>query len=465
MIEYVFPKRIIEEKKIKNAKGLLKEKALQIGLNEKNLAVTTKGGSVILDFGLEMNGGVRILTFNSDKSPVRIRFGESITECCENVGGERNATNDHAMRDYCITLPDYSDQTYGNTGFRFVRLDFNGDLKIKSVVAQNNILVKKPIWVYGGADGDIRSIFNTAKRTIDLCASSEYVWDGVKRDRLVWYGDLHPEMLALTTLYGRTKQIENSINLARKEYPLPAWLNNFPSYSMWWMVIVSDYYFMTKCTGFTKKQLPYLTKLIEQMESFVAEDGTMNYPYYFVDWPTFETKYAVEGVRALNILAVKRAIKLLKEFDLPTSSAEKLLEKLLKKSIDRGDKKSIIALKCLALDEVCDEDYAKLISGGAEGISTFMSYYVLKAIALRDEDKAISIMKDYFMKMLSLGATTFWEDFDVRWTENAFAIDGKAVEGKSDIHGDRGAYCYKGFRHSLCHGWSTGVLAFIKEYC
>ncbi len=31
--------------------------------------------------------------------------------------------------------------------------------------------------------------------------------------------------------------------------------------------------------------------------------------------------------------------------------------------------------------------------------------------------------------------------------------------------GDFGAYCYLGFRHSLCHGWSSGVVKFIQENC
>ena len=30
------------------------------------------------------------------------------------------------------------------------------------------------------------------------------------------------------------------------------------------------------------------------------------------------------------------------------------------------------------------------------------------------------------------------------------------VAGKKDIHGDYGEFCYPGFRHSLCHGWSCG---------
>ena len=62
-----------------------------------------------------------------------------------------------------------------------------------------------------------------------------------------------------------------------------------------------------------------------------------------------------------------------------------------------------------------------------------------------------------------MGATTFWEDFDVTWTENATGINEHAKNGKNDIHGDFGKFCYNGFRHSLCHGWSAGVLAFFIE--
>lgn len=464
MRENIFPKRIIEEKNVNNSEGLLIKKTLQIGLNEKQLFVVENGSSIILDFGLEMNGGIRILTYFSDLSQVRIRFGESIRECYEDVGGEKNATNEHSIRDFNVVLPCYSDQFYGNTGFRFVRLDFNGCLKIKSIVAVNNILSKKPIWTYSGKDEKIKKIFETAKRTIDLCASNDYVWDGVKRDRLVWYGDLHPEMLSLTSLYGRTKQIENSIDLARKEYPLPSWLNNFPSYSMWWIILVSDYYIITKCVSFTKKQLGYLSKLIKQMDKFVDEDGKMNYPYYFLDWPSFETKYAIEGQRTVNILAVKKAIALLKEFNLSTDVAEKLLKKLTKIKIQSDDIKSIIALKCFIEEKTSKTDYDKLIKNGVEGFSTFMSYYILKAIAMYNKDKAVELMKEYFYKMIELGATTFWEDFDINWAKNAFGIDKKEETGKLDIHGDFGAFCYQGFRHSLCHGWSTGILALIKEY-
>jgi alpha-L-rhamnosidase len=41
-------------------------------------------------------------------------------------------------------------------------------------------------------------------------------------------------------------------------------------------------------------------------------------------------------------------------------------------------------------------------------------------------------------------------------------IDEIVPAGKKDIHDDYGAYCYVGFRHSLCHGWASGPTAFLS---
>ena len=65
--------------------------------------------------------------------------------------------------------------------------------------------------------------------------------------------------------------------------------------------------------------------------------------------------------------------------------------------------------------------------------------------------------------MLDFGATSFWEDFDLTWTQNATRIDEFPVEGKKDIHADFGNYCYLGLRHSLSHGWSCGPAPFLSE--
>ena len=67
--------------------------------------------------------------------------------------------------------------------------------------------------------------------------------------------------------------------------------------------------------------------------------------------------------------------------------------------------------------------------------------------------------------MLAVGATTFFEDFDLKWRQHSSVLDELPDIGQKDIHGDFGAHCYVGFRHSLCHGWASGVIAFIKTHC
>ena len=119
----------------------------------------------------------------------------------------------------------------------------------------------------------------------------------------------------------------------------------------------------------------------------------------------------------------------------------------------------------MATGVLTEADKVRLTEGGAKGMSTFMSYYILKAVASFDKEVAVSMMKEYYGAMLDKGATTFFEDFDVEWAENSCRIDEFPQKHQRDLHADFGAYCYKGFRHSLCHGWSAGVLQFIKEEC
>ena len=133
MNEYCFPKSVIASRGVV-ADPLLIRQPLQVGLREEQITAFAKGDYVILDFGVELCGGVRILTHLGKNVPVRIRFGESMSECCSDLGGKQNATNDHSLRDFTVLLQDYSDMTFGNTGFRFVRLDFSGRVKLKSAL-------------------------------------------------------------------------------------------------------------------------------------------------------------------------------------------------------------------------------------------------------------------------------------------------------------------------------------------
>lgn len=469
-IETIFPIRIVECT-AKNSKYLLKKIPLQPVLNAKKV-VFIKDGYVIVDFGKESFGTPHIITsFVEGYVPIeaRIRYGESLSECCSDIG-DHNSTNDHAVRDYIVKIPSFSNITLQRNAFRFMRVDFldkERGVYLQSVALEIKKEERKPVYTYQGNDELIKRIFETAKRTVDLCSITGFIWDGIKRDTIVWAGDMHPEAMALFTLYDKSKELEASIDFLRKGHPLPEYMNGFPNYSLWWISVVSDYYFNNpKLTeSFIKRQLTYIENLVKQYDGIIKEDGDLNFPQYFVDWPTEGTQDVMAGSRAIAIIGISKAKKLLNAFGLDEKHCDSALRKLNKVEIVAKEKKQVVALKYMATGKISDEEYQFLIKGGAEGMSTFMSYYMLTAIASRDEKLAIDIMKEYYGAMLDLGATTFFEDFDMKWKENTARIDEFAKEGQNDLHRDFGQYCYEGWRHSLCHGWSSGVIKFIKEHC
>ncbi len=478
MQQTIFPKRIVKRSGVDNYKNLLLHQEPQMDLNEPNLATFHAGSYIILDFGKEMRGGIRILTFASDLSPVRVRFGESVAECCAELGaGEafsgktvqreisekalrQNATNDHALRDVSLVLPNWSDIPVGDTGFRFVRLDFSGECTVKCILCVNTILSRRAKYTYHG-DKELEKIFAVAKRTVDLCAGSGYIWDGIKRDRLVWAGDLAPEILALTTLYGRTGEVEKSLEFAKNQAPLPHWMNGTPTYSMWWIITLKDYLERTDAEHFVNRQMDYLEGLVEQIARGVNENGEMDYPGYFLDWPRAGQMEEREGARAINIMAAKSAIYLLERFGRNAQTAKLHLNRLMKKEI-KPTSKVVTALKYLAVGQISDGEKDILLTGGIAGMSTFMSYYILKAVHDFEPEMATAMLKEYYGGMLELGATTFWEDFEPEQLGGT-PIHKMPKKNQPDCHGDFGRHCYIGFRRSLCHGWAAGVIAYIKE--
>lgn len=474
MREYLLPTRVITGDKIANEDTLFIHKGLYATINynpeqwKKYFKMEGKGAYVVLDFGMEMHGGARLIIdwISNAECKVRLRFGESLGEVNSSIG-EKNAKNAHSPRDFEMLLCAYSDVTLGQTGFRFVRIDLLEEnyIYFKNIFCENVILSEIPIYTYQGSDERIAKIFETAKRTVDLCASSGYIWDGIKRDRLVWAGDLAPEVMALTAIYGRLPVIENTMDILTDIAPLPKYMNGIYTYSMWWMIILADYYKEFGCKDYVEKHIPYFVGLLNQMDELVDENGDLNKTIrYIVDWPTKDTVDELVGVRVIFLMAMNGAEFLLNAFDLPLDKVKKIKEKLLKQPLQAQQMKQVIALKYFATGELTDAEYAKLIEGRAKGFSTFMSYYVLTAIASRDEQLAIDLMKEYYGAMLDRGATSFWEDFHMEWLDGSGSID-VLDDTKKDIHGDFGTHCYVGLRHSLCHGWSAGVAKFIKEHC
>ncbi len=454
----VVPERIVASSGVENGERLLRPAVLQIGIGQEETANILPRGYLILDYGREIVGGVRLLSYFSERAvPVRLRFGESVAEVCAEIG-EKNATNDHALRDFRLEIPQLSDGVYGDTGFRFLRIDAEEKISLTAAVAADKRCDLPVTGSFSCNDGRVNEIYRTARETLFCCVQNGYIWDGVKRDRLVWIGDLHPELMGLLATVGDCENVANCLRLAVRQTPLPGWINGIPAYSLWWIVDLHDYYAHTGNRALLEELSGYFSRLTEQIDLFVKEDGETVFPYNFLDWPTHGREDEILGQTGILSLAMEKAVRLSEILKVNTPAGG-----ILARIRSRGQVKSskqAEAMCFLAGLSPREETESLLLRYGARGISTFMSYYILRSLAECGRGKeALGFMKEYYGGMLDVGARTFWEDFSLDWKGGR--IDCFPEEGEGDIHGDFGAHCYVGFRHSLCHGWSCGPIPFL----
>ena len=495
---YITPKRIVwtsGDDCVQDAHFLLRPNTGQADIFGSNMCRFVTGGkgmaSLILDFGRELHGGLK-LVFSSCQPlatpQIRLRFGESLSETCSELKTsspaaeagrlskqelkENSATNDHAVRDMVMTVPFYGQMEVGSTGYRFVRIDMLTPGMTAYLKEATAVFRYKDIPYKGSfrcSDDRLNEIWQTGAYTVHL-NMQEYIWDGIKRDRLIWLGDMHPETSTINAVFGDDSSFYASMDLAVKQYPLPAWLNGMSAYSMWYLIIQHDWYMHNGNIDFLRKHADYITGLVDQVDARVDKEGNDNLGGgRFLDWPSNQNEQGVwSGYRALLVWAMRDAQYLCRVLgdEAHASKAADIEARLRLKVKEPNNLKQAAALMAIAglMDpaKACG-NYVSV--GGPKGFSTFYGYYMLEALAMDGRyAEAMDIISKFWGGMLDMGATTFWEDFDLEWTKNAARIDEFVPEGKDDIHGCFGAYCYLGFRHSLCHGWASGPTAWMSNH-
>lgn len=468
-IEYLLPTRIVLQQRTVNERRLLENRVRQAILADVQTTTIKAGGYIVLDFSKELQGGIHYtVQSNSIREPMhmRVTFGESVSESMSSIG-EKNATNHHAPRDVTVEVSRLSSQRIGNTGFRFVKIEAIGqDIELASVLAVSEYANLTVRGAFECSDPLLNRIWETSAYTVHLNIH-EYIWDGIKRDRLVWIGDMHPEVSTIAAVFGRIDSVERSLDLIRDHTPSGKWMNDIPSYTMWWIIIHRDWYLHTGNLRYLSEQKQYLTQAVQMLFAMVCEDGSCNADNTFVDWSsntTAESKIGFQGLIAMAFAAARDIFLWLGDREM----GEKCLTFRMKTAgyIPEGfsGNKQVMALAALGGVYDLQEAADRIAKDGARGFSTFLGFYNLRTLAQAGKiQEAFDIIKEYWGAMLQLGATSFWEDFDLEWMENAARIDEPVPKGKRDIHGDFGRFCYEGFRHSLCHGWAGGPAAFLSE--
>lgn len=443
----------------------------------------TSTPGIILDFGREIQGGLEIVAtlFNSNPAAkVRLRFGESVAETCSELSEEGfkdgkwtyGSYNDHSMRDFEVILPIGGVKEVGPVGYRFVRIDLlepNKKLEIKEISA---VFVYRDIPYLGSFksnDERLNNIWMTGAYTAHL-NMQEFLIEGTKRDRLVWAGDMYPTIKAINAVFGYNEVVPKSLDLIRDHAPLPQWMNSgFSICSMMWLWAHLDWYTHHGDLDYLEEQKSYIGGLLQALADKIDEDGKEVLDgARHTDWNSNNDPDAQHEWLQSSMLMTFQAGK-----EISQVLADKEMEKLCDQSIKRlkkhvpdmaGSKQgaSMLAISGLVTAEKANEGI--LSRNGAHGLSVFSAPFILEArVKAGDFQGALDNVREYFGAMIDLGSTTFWENFNVEWLNNAARIDEMVPDGKVDVHGDLGEGCYVSYRKSLCHAWGGGVTAWLSE--
>ena len=422
------------------------------------------GPSVVLDYGAELHGGFRVEVVAVDGDEprrLRVRLGESVSEAL--AGG---------LADGGGMVREGSALELGPTGFRFARVDVDGaSARVEVATPQAYSLVRDAprLGSFACDDPVLNRVWEVGARTAHLCMQG-HVWDGIKRGRTVWAGDLHPASNAIQAAFGPQPVVAASLDHLRDRTPAADWMNGIPAYSLWWVVCQAEGYLYGGDLGYLGAQRGYLSALVDLLADEVDADGRERYlGWRYFDWATtrdFDAIHAgYQGLTAWALRSARGIAEALGDRGLAARSGEVLARVGSYRPPATANKQARALLVLGGLDDAVSTNREVLAVDPAEGLTPFLGYHVLEARALAgDLAGALDLIRGYWGAMIGLGATTFWEDFDLDWVAGSAPIDEAPRGGLRDLHAGLGRNAQRGLALSLCHAWSAGPTAWLSRH-
>jgi alpha-L-rhamnosidase len=422
--------------------------------------------ALTLDFGRELEGRIHLRSASDKPILVSTAYGES----------EEEALHEPFLGERSIYIPPHGEAWGPKSGFRYVRLRFLSDARLSAIDADGITYPVEYKGAFNTSDTLLNRIWQTGAYTAHLCMQ-DGIWDGVKRDRARWAGDLNVISRVTADVFADRDLVEETYMQLIEETQDGRHVNGIPGYSALWISGVADFYRNSGDRAFIERIRPSLLSLLRTMGRDIEPNGLFapqSGEQVFVDWSPGLSTDTAEARRATEfefLLAYNDAVWLLDELgdDADASQLKTRYERLrvsartlLMDSVTHvfGATWQTNAMAVLS-GAATPEDYPHLwanifskiddVSDSSPTITPYYGFYVLEALArLGHRTEALKWMRDFWGGMIAEGATTFWESYDPRWT-------------KRNFHSGLQADGLTGYYVSLAHGWSSGPTAWLSE--
>ncbi len=424
--------------------------------------------AVTLDFGREIAGRIHFVSSTDRAVTVGVSYGESAEEAMGHAYlGIRQ-----------VTVPAHGEAFGPKSAFRYARLLFPAGMHStwSRIDAQGIMYPVEYLGSFESSDSTLSRIWETGAYTAHLCMQ-EGIWDGVKRDRGRWMGDLDVTGRVINSVFADRTLMEPTMAAVVGDSPVTRDVNTIAGYSALWITGQADFYRHSGDLKYLKSVHTQMVELLHVMDAELDTNGLFTNPdkhKVFVDWSEGFSADTPEARAATHLefyLAYREAAYLFGEVGdsenaaayrtkadrLLVAAQGSLLNRATNTFGERWQTNAMAVFSGAATPEQQTAIWTRVLShvvtptGPDTVVTPYYGFYVLGAMARLDHrPEALEWMRKYWGGMLAEGATSFWEAYDPRWP-------------KQDFHASLEADGKKGYYVSLAHGWASGPTAWLME--
>jgi hypothetical protein len=423
---------------------------------------------IILDFGREIAGRVHLASSANEPVRVQTSYGESAEE----------ALHAPYLGVRIVTVPPHGEAFGPKSAFRYVRVSAPEmpSVELSTADVQGIVYPVEYKGSFESSDPLLNRVWETGAYTAHLCMQDD-IWDGVKRDRARWMGDLDVSGRVINDVFAERDLMESTMTALAGDEPVVRPINTIAGYSAFWITGQADFYRHTGDLAYLRGQHQHLLEVLRVMDSDLDSNGLLTNPEkhkIFIDWAPGFNSDAPEARAATQFeyaLAYTEAAYLLTELGnkaaavtysskadcLRATAQANLLDAATSTFGSRWQTNAMAVLAGAATKPQQQAIWTAVLShvltpeGPDTVITPYYGYYVLSAMAaLNHRTTALDWIRKYWGGMIAEGATSFWEAYDPRWP-------------KQDSHAHLQADNKTGYYVSLAHGWSSGPTAWLME--
>jgi len=437
---------------------------------EPPVNIERKPGSVLVDFGKETFGFVRLNELKGSGT-IDLYYGESPEEALSIDSCE---TLDH------LVIKDTSTSVFvvnHSRAFRYVNIHYSGNIMFKDVDMLYEYLPLTYRGSFKCSDEELNKIWDISAYTLHL-NTREFFLDGIKRDRWIWSGDANQSYLMNYYLFFDDPVVKRTVLALRGGDPVETHINTILDYSFYWFMSIYDYYLYSGDKEFIRNIYPRMVTLMDfclkrRNKNNMVEGLTGD--WVFLDWAPVSKKGELSAIqilfcRSLESIALCASLMNDTKKSIEYSAlAKELKGKIMSVFWDKNQKAflhnrmngqtgkeitryaNMFALMFNYLDSAKTESVKTnvLMNDHVLKITTpYMRFYELEALcAIGQQDYVRKEIKDYWGGMLKEGATSFWELYD----PNEKGTNKYAMYGRP-------------FGKSLCHAWGASPIYLLGKY-